>query len=472
MMTTLCRWPRWVALLMAAILLVGSPGSSQGFLASLTVEKEKQVGEEFFLQLQQYFVISTDPFLTSYINRIGRKLVVQLGPQPYQYRFFIIEDPAMNAFAVPGGYVFVTTGFIRQIEREGELAGVIAHEISHIYARHMARQLEQSRLVTVATLVGALAAVLLGGAAAQPILAGTMAAGETAMLKYSREHEQEADSLGFKWMLQAGYNPRDMIGVFKKLSKQRWFEGTNIPVYLSTHPHVDARLVDLGHQFAVSAGKVAEIKENPNFPYFSLKVEVASGNPHQLFRRMTQESLKDPTNPVYHYGKALALSRLERSVEAVAAFQQALNLSPENVIIRRELAVHYFERNRYQDALRIFEGLSQSHPPDEVTLYYLGRIYQERHQTDRALSAMERVHTLNPAFVEVYQSLGVLYGEKGKLGPAHYYLGLHSLRARAYPTALFHFKKSLVNLTAGDPRHTEVRNQITRLEKMRVRVQN
>lgn len=468
-MRPLTRW-RFVAGLLIFLLLMSPRPLRGGFFDTLSVEREKQIGEEFFQQLQAYYSISADPFVCSYINRLGRKLVAQLGPQPYQYRFFVLNDTSMNAFAVPGGYIFVTTGFIRAMEREGELAGVLAHEISHIYARHLARQLDKSKAVSVATLVGALAAVFLGGAAAGPLITGTMAAGETAMLKYSRDHEKEADSLGFKWMMRAGYNPRDMLGVFRKLGKLRWFEGGDLPVYLSTHPDIDARLVDLSHQMGVHAGKLPESPNTPDFKYFALKVEAASGNPHQLLRRLTQECLKDPGNPLHYFGKALALARLERPTEALAEFRQGLSLDPGNFFLRRELAVFYFERNRYPEALSLLEALAQSQPQDEATLYYLGRIYQERHEVDKALAAMERVHSLNPAYLEVYHHLGILYGEKGQLGLAHYFLGLHSLKARAYPTALFHFRKALVNLPAGDPHCGEVRSQIARLEKMRIRV--
>jgi tetratricopeptide (TPR) repeat protein len=134
------------------------------------------------------------------------------------------------------------------------------------------------------------------------------------------------------------------------------------------------------------------------------------------------------------------------------------------------MAAQYFERNRYQQALPILLRLKQRHAQDEAVLYYLGRIYQEQHQTDQALAVMERLHSLNPAFVEVYQNLGILYGEKGRLGLAHYYLGLHSLRARAYPTALFHFKKAMRIMPVSDPHYRKLRNQIDRLEKMKVKL--
>lgn len=462
---------RLAAWILAALLLLDLP--AYGFMGSLTVEKEKQIGEEFLLQLQQYYHVISDPYLTSYINRIGQRLVSQMGPQPYQYRFFILEDPTTNAFAVPGGYIFVTTGFIRAMEREGELAGVLAHEISHIYGRHLARQLDKSKVVTAASVLGALASVFLGvGPLAQSLMVGSMAAGEAAMLKYSREHEQEADSLGFKWMVKAGYNPRDMMTIFKKLGRRRWFEGGEIPVYLSTHPDIDSRIVDFSHQLANYPGNLPQGRDSEEFRYFTLKLEGLVGNAALLLRRMEQEIQREPQNPRFYYGKALALAKLGRSAEAVAAFQKALSLAPDNFLIQRDLAIHYFNQNNFVEAQQSLERLAQSHPQDEAVLYYLGRLYQEKKQTDKALSLFERVHNLNPTFVDVYYNLGTLYGEKGKLGLAHYYLGFHSLKAKAYPLALFHFKKALPYLAASDPRYDEVQRQIARLVKMRVRVQN
>ena len=474
--TSFSVWrPVTVILLAATLLLLPIRpcwGFFDAFLGSLTIDKERQIGEEFYLELQQVYPIVEDPFITSYFNRLGQRLVAQLGPQPFKYRFFIIDDPTLNAFAVPGGYIFVTTGMIRQAEREGEVAGVLAHEISHVYARHMAKQMEKAKVANAACLIGALAAVFLGGPMAQPLLVGSMAAGESVMLKYSRDFEREADSLGFRWLVKAGYNPRDMMAMFKKLGRQRWFEGGQVPIYLSTHPDIDSRIVDLSHQMSHYQDSLPVGSNSPEFQYFTIRVEAICGNPHQFYRRMSQESLQEPRNPAFIYGQALALSRLERSDEAIAAFQKALSLSPGNYLIQRDLAIHYFKRNRYQEAQQLLDELARRNPQDDVILYYLGRIAQERHQTNQALPLFEKVHQLNPAFSEVYYNLGTLYGEKGQLGLAHYYLGFHSLRAKAFPTALFHFRKSLQNMPPLDPRYAEVKRQVARLEKMRVKVQN
>ncbi len=472
-MRLLFPYPRFLAGWMAVVLLWLPGRPAWGFMESLTVDKERQIGEEFAMQLQQYYLIINDPYLNSYLNRLGQRLVDQLGPQPFQYRFHILDDPTMNAFAVPGGYIYVTTGFIRMMEREGELAGVLAHEISHIYARHLARQLERGKVVSIASVLGALAGIFLGvGPLSQALLVGSMAAGETSMLKYSREHEQEADALGIKWMVKAGYDPRDMMTVFKKMGRQRWFEGGTLPVYLSTHPNVDSRIVDLAHHLGNLGTPGKGGRSDPDFAYFVLRLEATVGNPAQLLRRTSQDLAREPQNAAALYGKALALARLQRQDEAQAAFQQALKLSPDHPLLKRDLAVFYFERNRYSEAQPIFEALLRQNPRDETALYYLGRIAQERRQFDLALSLMEKAHHLNPTFVEVYQNLGTLYGERGNLGLAHYYLGLHSLKVKAYPTALFHFRKAASHLPAADNRLAESRRQVARLEKMRVRVPN
>ncbi len=131
-----------IAIVVTSLLLV-PVGSSCAFLdalsGGLSIEKEKQLGEQFLLEIQQVVPLIQDPFLTSYINHLGQNLVAQMGPQPFHYQFFIVDDPTMNAFAVPGGYIFIHTGMIRMADREGELAGVMAHEISHVYWRHMSQ---------------------------------------------------------------------------------------------------------------------------------------------------------------------------------------------------------------------------------------------------------------------------------------------------------------------------------------------
>lgn len=141
-------------------------------------------------------------------------------------------------------------------------------------------------------------------------------------------------------------------------------------------------------------------------------------------------------------------------------------------MIKRDLAIFYYESNRPQEAQTLFKELLQRNSRDEVSLYYLGLILQDRRQVDEALPLFEKLHGINPAFTEVYYNLGALYGEKQRLGPAHYYLGLHSRMAKDLPTALFHFRKALTYLGAQEKYHDEAQAEVFRLERMRVRVSN
>lgn len=468
-------WRRRLAtpLVFALCLLLIFPPPAWSFFGTLTVEKEKELGEEFCLQLQQYFPVVRDPYLTAYINAIGKKLVNQLGPQPFQYRFFILEDPSYNAFAVPGGYIFVNTGLIRLMDREDELAGVLAHEITHIHQRHMAKRMEKAKFSTVAALVGALAAVLLGGAAAAPLLTGVMAGAETAMLAYSREDEKEADTLGFKWVTMAQYDPHYMMTVFKKMNRQRWFEPRDIPVYLKTHPELETRMVDLAHLADAHQIPVRQAAPpSPAFTFFRQRLEVLYGNPQRLKRELLIRLSQEPDNIPYRYSLALVYKRLGDRVLASQAYQQALARDPNNDLIKRDMAIFAYESNKIQEAQALLKEVLQRNPKDEVSLYYTGLILRDRHQVDEALSLFERLHLMNPAFTEVYYNLGTLYGQQQRLGLAHYYLGRHCRLSKDLPTALFHFRKSLENLTPSDKIYGEAKMEVARLERLRVRVRN
>jgi predicted Zn-dependent protease len=448
-----------------------SPPEANAFFGSLTVEKEKELGEEFCLALQQYYPVVRDPYLSAYINNVGQNLVKKLGPQPFQYRFFILEDPTYNAFAVPGGYIFINTGIIRLMDREDELAGVLAHEITHIHQRHMAKRLEKAKLSTIATVVAALAAVLLGGAAAAPLLTGAMAGAESAMLAYSREDEKEADTLGFKWLTLSRYDPRYMATVFKKMNRQRWFQSNDIPFYLKTHPELESRMIDLAH--LVDSHQIPERETAPptrGFVYFKQRLEALYGNPQKMKRELLIRLSKEPENIPNRYSLALVYKRLGDRVLAAQSYQQALAREPNNEMIKRDLAIFDYESNKAQEAQTLFQELLRGNPRDEVSLYYTGLILQDRRQVDEALNLFERLHTLNPAFTEVYYNLGTLYGLKQRLGPAHYYLGRHSRLAKDLPTALFHFRKALANLVPTDKLYSEAQIEVARLERLKVRV--
>lgn len=135
------------------------------------------------------------------------RLVKALPPQPFDFKATVVLHNSLNAFAVPGGYVFVFTGLIMNLDREDELAGVLAHELAHVTQRHVASRLERAQYLTIGSLLLAIAGVAAGGPGGGALAVGALGAGQSAMLNYSRVDENEADHIGLQYLVAAGYPP-------------------------------------------------------------------------------------------------------------------------------------------------------------------------------------------------------------------------------------------------------------------------
>ncbi len=142
------------------------PGTG-GNICALTTAEEQKLGEDAVREVEKEFSVIHDPLLLEYLNRLGQEILKQAGPQPYPFRFYLLKDPQLNAFSVPGGHVFVTTGIIQIMNSEAELAGLLGHEITHVTHHHISRQMEKQKKIGLATM----AAVLLGILAGDPNIA-------------------------------------------------------------------------------------------------------------------------------------------------------------------------------------------------------------------------------------------------------------------------------------------------------------
>lgn len=201
------------------------------------VQDDIRIGNEAAAQVEQQFPILNDRDATAYIARVGERLVAAIPPefrQPqFDYRFKIVNASDINAFALPGGPMYVNRGMIEAARNEGEMAGVMAHEISHVALRHATAQQTKlnsplNQIFGIGTILGG--AILGGQAGAQLgslIVAGTF-------LRYSRDYETQADLLGARIMANAGYDPRDLANMFRTIAAQN--RGGRAPEWLSSHP--------------------------------------------------------------------------------------------------------------------------------------------------------------------------------------------------------------------------------------------
>ncbi len=210
----------------------------------LEVELGKAAAGE---QLGDMQVCSATP-VNAAISEIGERLVQGLGETPYEYRFKVVDVPDVNAFALPGGYVFINWGLIEKADTADQVAGVVAHEIQHAVARHGLRNVTARAGIWL--LVGAVFGDVqgLGG-----LIAG--GAGELAALSFSREQEEQADTLGLELLYAAHFDPSGMPQFFQKLKEEQARLGLDLPSFMSSHPNTDARIANLEGRIA-TRGKV------------------------------------------------------------------------------------------------------------------------------------------------------------------------------------------------------------------------
>jgi predicted Zn-dependent protease len=204
-----------------------------------SLEKEMALGKQLAEEVQRQAKVVTDPLVSEYVNRIGQNLV-RSSDAKVPFTFQVIEGDSPNAFALPGGFVFVYTALIKIASEEDELAAAMAHEIAHVAARHMTRQATRSQIVNLA---GVPVGVILGGGIGGAVVRqGANVGIPAAFMHFTRQDELEADYLGVQYLYAAGYDPNGAISIFEKLeSLERKQPGTVARIF-STHPMDAARI--------------------------------------------------------------------------------------------------------------------------------------------------------------------------------------------------------------------------------------
>ncbi|MEB4593458.1 M48 family metalloprotease [Candidatus Thiothrix sp. Deng01] len=229
-------------LLVGSAMLVGcaaNPVTGKSELALMSESEEMQAGQQANQEVLQQTPAYRDPTLQAYVSRIGQMMAAQSPRQNLRFSFTVLDDPAVNAFALPGGYVYITSGLMAYLNSEAELAGVLGHEIGHVSARHNVSQASWSA-------VGGILASVAGEKLGNKDLFNTI--GELGLTHYSRQQELEADGLGAQFLASAGYDPVYMANVIATLQAYDQFTGGSTDPYrdlFSTHPSNDVRLQQL-----------------------------------------------------------------------------------------------------------------------------------------------------------------------------------------------------------------------------------
>lgn len=247
-----------------ALSLVASavPGVAQTKITApkngFTPAQDVELGQKAAAEVRQQMPLVRDEEVQGWVDRIGRRLV-EAVPAPFQhpefrYTFQVVNASDINAFALPGGPMFINRGMIASAKTEGEVAGVMAHELSHVLLRHGTAQATKAQKYQFGQLAGAILGAVVGGTAGQVISQGTQFGLGTAFLRFSREYEKQADLQGAQIMARAGYNPRDMASMFRTIQQQ---ERSRAPQWLSDHPdpgNRSAYIIEEATQLQVAGG--------------------------------------------------------------------------------------------------------------------------------------------------------------------------------------------------------------------------
>lgn len=442
------------------------PGRSH----ALTLSEEKEIGRKTLEMIRRAMPMVEDGEVLTYVRSVGNRVAREVGVTTYQYQFFIIDEAVPNAFAIPGGYIFIFRGMIELMSSEGELASILSHEAAHIQARHIQRQADEAKVISVASLAGLLAGVLLGaagggGAGPGAIIAGSAAAGQSAALKYSRAFEMEADQLGFRYFCAAGYDPSEMASVMHKMDQQKWTGASRIPSYLSTHPALGERvqyLADMAKKEKATSSK-RTAPATGDFQLMQAALIADHTDPAKAEERLKVGIKNGDKAAVFGLGRFYL--RQGMWAEGVNQLQEAARLMPSSPFVLSTLGGAYHKVGKLAEAQKTLESALTLDPSASIAHYRLALVLQDLGKKNEALEHLLRLEELAPMFPDADYQLGVVYGQVNNLGLAHFHLGRYYLHKQNWELSIMHFKKAKAYILDSPLKLEEVNSTLRELEK-------
>ncbi len=394
------------------------------FFSDFGIHEEKELGRKFDITVRSRMPLIEDPEIKYYVRSIVERLNATLPPQPFTFTTHVLLDRAINAFAVPGGFIFVHSGLIMNMNHESELAAVLAHEMAHITQRHIAGRIERSQISSLATLAGVLIGAFLGGSSGGALATGSMAAGQSDMLHNSRYDETEADHVALQYLVDAGYQPQGMVSAFKIIQQKQWMSGLEVPEYLSTHPDVGGRINEI---LARIPALPLDVRQRPEHDERFLRVKTLLwaryGNIETAEHHFRHASA---TRPLELMGKAMLSARRNRMQEAQELFNQALHAAPHDALIQREAGIFFYSigNNRAESLLQQALNLD---PKDAMARFFRARLLADNGNHHQAQKDFRELLKTYPDDAEIHETYGRSLGASGHTFLAYLHLAYSAL---------------------------------------------
>ncbi len=358
--------------------------------SEIDVEDEIELGAQIHKQVRASAPMIHDPLLLDFVNAIGQELVAATEPQPYTYRFSIVKSDELNAFAVPGGYVYLHSAVLLQAGDLSELAGVLAHEVAHVKLRHIARTQQETSFTNYAALAATLAAMASGDpklAAAVSTIASGM--NVSLQLKYSRAHEAEADREGIGYLVRAGFDPRGLVRFLERIQTTRPRGGEEIPAYLYSHPAPGERIDDDRRQIERMGLPPGLTWKDPRLAVAQARLAalaepIAGGSGLQA--RATFDA--STTDALLARAEAMAADgAADHALDVLAQAEQLEARDPRVPLARAKLLE---ERDDLGGAAGQLERAFKLDPTVPLVQYELGRIHKRLGHKSRAVFYLEQ----------------------------------------------------------------------------------
>lgn len=473
--------------IIAILLIIALPGTSfVAPAAAITVKQEKDLSREFMKVVMARSQVVKDQEVSAYINEIGARILKALPEQPFHYHFYVIKDDVYNAFASPAGHIFINSGLFAALENEGELAGIVAHEIAHVICRHISQRIERAKKINLATLAGMVAGVFLGvggaATAGSAVTVGSMAAGQSASLAYSRDDEMQADQLGLSYLQHAGYSGAGLLSSLRKIRSKQWFGSDEIPTYLMTHPASEDRMAYIDSWLAQHEAQERKLPAaanlpqaaNPRFERVRARITALYTDKQTALAYFRNRVNQDPQDTLLRYGYALALDRNNQRREAAGQLRLALEQNALDAHLLQELGRIYFLDGKYEQARATLQSALPLTEHNAEGRFYLGRTMLELDDLAQAATAFETVLQEKNDYTQAYFFLGETRGKQGRMSDAHYHLGQFYWRTKDLKNAAFHLRRALKENPDPQRRKTieELLAKITKKQRKEKKEQN
>lgn len=349
------------------------PDLGDSSAATFTPQDEAMLGREVMTDIRSSAEYFEDPETVDFVSSVGHRLLaVSDDVADIRFEFFVVQDPTLNAFALPGGYIGVHTGLITAAESESELASVLAHEISHVTQHHIARMIEaQSNNLPFA--FAAMAAAILAARSNPDMAAGAVMGSQAGMIQaqldFTRENEREADRLGINRMIKSPYDPHAMATFFEKLQRYgRFYEGAS-PAYLKTHPLTLQRLSEIEDR--IHAIPARHVVDRPDFRLIQERINALTGTPQEalrLFRDRNPDPTRVADQPVV-YGMAVAQWRSHQFAQASQTLHSLQSKAAPNALYSSLEAQILHDENNYEGALKVYRQALKDNPNTRALIY-------------------------------------------------------------------------------------------------------